>query len=143
MNLLRYGIFATLLLLVVVGCGSSKQVAIDRRSAQQAFDEGVASFAKKDYEPAMMHLDHALETPGLYPDLFTEAHVKRAICAAALGDIPSAIAELDEMARIAPELDLVYAARSYVFAKQGKKKAAKAAWVKARRINRAVEKFTD
>jgi hypothetical protein len=73
--------------------------------------------------------------------LISEAHVKRAICAAAMGDIPAANAELDKMARTAP--DLVYAARSYVLIKQGKKKAAKAAWAKARRINPSVEKFKD
>jgi len=43
----------------------------------------------------------------------------------------------------APNLDEIFAARSFVLQKQGKTKAAKSAWAKARRMNRYVRKISD
>jgi hypothetical protein len=58
----------------------------------------------------------------LYGDLADTAYVRRAVCLAELGDMPAAHTALDELEQGAPNLDQVYAARSFVLGKEGRKK---------------------
>jgi len=136
---------SALLVLIVIstlGCGSSeKQQAAKRRSAQQSFDAGVAAFESGDYAVAEHELTAALELGGLYPDLYETAQATRAVSVAAQGKFDAAHALLDKLKQSGLEKDLLFSARSAVLAKQGKIKVAKAAWAKARRFNRNVNKF--
>jgi len=125
------------------GGGSSKDAIESRQSAQKAYDDALQAIASKDYTTAKPLLDQAIDSGWLYVDMISSAYVNRAICSAAAGDFAAAHADLDEMEKGAPNLDEIFAARSYVLEKQGKTKAAKAAWSRARRMNRYVKKYTD
>jgi len=144
MKLLKF-IVVALLALPIVGCsgGSSEKVIESRQAAQKSYDEALQAIANKDYASAKPLLDQALSSGRLYGDMISPAYISRAICSAAVGDFSAAHADLDEMEKGAPNLDDVFAARSYVLEKQGKTKAAKAAWSKARRMNRYVKKIVD
>ena len=136
----------TLLLLPaiwLVGCGSSRQREQSREGANQAYRAGTAALGKRDYTNAVQQLTAAIEGGWLNIDVNVHAHVKRAIANAALDNYDAAYVDLDAAEQTSPYSDRVYAARSYVLTKQGRKKEAKAAWAKARRINRSVEKFKD
>jgi len=131
-------------ILALVGCGESKQqVAEQRLSAQQAYDQANEAFASQDYQAAKTLYEQAVATGRLFGDLVGTARVKQAICLAKLDDLTAAHAALNELEQGAPNLDEIFAARSYVLAKQGKKKAAKVAWAKARRFNYSVKKISD
>jgi tetratricopeptide (TPR) repeat protein len=127
-----------------LGCGGTAQSLIDaRKSVQEAFNAAEAAFDGKDFAVAEKEYTNALEAGGLYPDLLDIAMVKRAVSRANLGNLDQAMADLTELERYAMQMDLVYAAQSFVLAKQGKKREASAAWNKARQINRAVEQYSD
>lgn len=125
------------------GYGTDADVVQSRENAQQAYDEALQAFASQDFATAKSHLDTAIATGDLYRDVLPTAYVMRAICSASAADFAAAHADLDAMVKGAPNLDEVFAARSYVLEKQGKTKEAKSAWAKARRINRYVRKFKD
>ena len=76
-------------------------------------------------------------------DVSVDAHLNRAVACAALERFDDARADLDAAERISPSSARIYAARSYLLNKLGRKKAAQAAWIKAKRINPAVEPFKD
>ena len=113
-----------------------------RKSAQEAFNAAEAAFDGKDFSLAEKEYTAALEG-GLNIDSLDTAGVKRAVSRAELGNLDQAMADLVEWEQNAMQMDLVYAAQSYVLEKQGDTKQAKAAWKKARRINRRVRKFGD
>lgn len=127
----------------VLGCGGSSQSREDiRKTAQESFNAAETSFEGKDYTAAEKEYTVALGG-GLNIDYLDKAAVKRAICRAEMGDIDQATADLNEWEQKALQLDLVYAAQSYVFEKQGKSKEAREAWNKAKRINKNVQKLGD
>ena len=134
-----------LLFCSLVGCGrgTSPAVVETRLSAQQAYDEGVEAFQSKDFSTAEQRLTEALEAGGLYSDLFDLARARQVVAMAAQGKIEEAQAALAIFEANALEKDLVFSTRSYVLRKQGKKKESKAAWARARRINRYVKRFAD
>jgi len=127
----------------VVGCNSSGRQASKRELAYRLVQEANAALEKHQYQEARAKFSQAIDTGGLNVDIYINATIQRAICAATLGDFEAAYADLDRMEQGAPNLDVVYAARSFVLAKQGKKKEAKAVWAKARRFNRKVKPFGD
>ena len=128
----------------VVGCSSPADKLEDvRRTAQEEFDAAMTAFNARDYAAAETKLAAALKLGGLYPDLYCEAAVKQAVCWAAAGKTTEAMSELDRLEQGAPNLDQIYAARSYVLAKQGKVAESRAALAKARQLNRTVSEFKD
>ena len=138
-------IIPALLALPIAGCGygTSEDVIEQRQAAQKAYSEALQAIASKDYTAAKTLLDHAIDSGKLHLDVLSPAYVNRAICSAAAGDFAAAHADLDAMEQGAPNLDEIFAARSYVLEKQGKSKEAKAAWSKARRMNRYVKRTSD
>lgn len=144
MKPLKVFVFVSLAL-PIAGCGyrTSEEVIASRQAAQQAYDKALQGIASKDFASAKPLLDQAIDSRKLYVDVLASAYVSRAICSAAAGDFKAAHADLDEMEKGAPNLDEIFAARSFVLRKQGKTKAAKAAWARARRMNRYVKKITD
>jgi hypothetical protein len=121
------------------GCSSSGSET-DRRSAQTAYDEGTAAFVRKDYAVARDSLSQAL-IGGLYADLCDDALAMRAVCHAALGDLPAAQADIDALQRGGADESLSLAAQSFVLDKQGKGAEAKAAAQKAKLLNPQVRTF--
>ena len=129
---------------VITGCGRSAGLPEDtRKAAQQALQEGFAAFESRDYATARAKLDEALASGGVYAGSIVEARVKRAVAAAATGDMEFANAELAELEQTAPELDLVFAGRAFILKKQGKPAEARAALAKARQYNSQVQEFKD
>ena len=128
-------------LVVVLGCGGSSQVAQTRLSAQAAFSEGFDSFANKQYETARALLTEAIESGGLYIELYGDAYAMRAVAAAALGDTQAANADLQRLKNAPVDASLVLAAEASVLLKLGKKKEAELAWRRAKRLNPRVKLF--
>jgi len=125
------------------GCGTSSEVVQTREAAYAAAAKGNAAFASRDYAGAAEHLSAAVKGGGLNPDAYANAAVKLAVCYGATSKYDQAIALLEELERGAPNLDQIYAARSYVLRKQGKAAESRAALAKARQFNRAVQEFKD
>ncbi|WP_152097212.1 hypothetical protein [Lacipirellula parvula] len=128
----------------VNGCSSPADKLEDvRRSAQEQYDSAATDFAARNYSAAGQKFNAALTIGGLNPDLYCDATVKRAVCWVATGKTTEAIGELDRLEPGAPNLDQIYAARSYALAKQGKAAESRAALAKARQFNRTVQEFKD
>ena len=133
-----------LLLLTVAlqpGCGSKPVPAVDREAAIQAHAAGVAAFEKQNYQVAKDHFQMAVDSGLLNSDVLVNALIQLAVADAALGNLDEASKTLDRAARGAPSADQLLAAQSFILAKQGKTREAKAAWAKAKKINRRVKKF--
>ena len=136
--------FLLALIISAAGCGNSPELPEQVRvGAQQSLKEGLAAFESRDYATALAKLDEAIASGGVYSGSIVDARVKRAVALAATGDAAAANSELDELEQNAPDLDLIYAARSYILAKQGKAAEARAALAQARRYNRTVQEFKD
>jgi Tfp pilus assembly protein PilF len=130
--------------LAAAGCRRSTDLPEEKRkNAQQAYQEGVAAFESRDFTTARDKLNEAISSGAVYSGSIVDAKVRFAVATAATGDIGAATAQLDELEKNAPDLDLVYAARSYVLAKQGKLAESRAALAKARQYNRTVQEFKD
>ncbi len=133
-------------LCVVIAAGCSypgeKQEDI-RRAASEAYNAGLTAFASKDYATAESSLTGALDGGGLNPDQFADTSIKRAVCWGATGKPTEALEALQQIESWGENLDAVYAARSYVLAKQGKLAESRAALAKARQYNRTVQEFKD
>ena len=143
MNISLIALLASLAL-CALGCGGSTQDAVNvRLSAKESYEAAEEAFEAKDFSLAEKKYANALEGGGLYPDLIETAWVMRAISRAELGDVDQALNDLNELEHHAMQLDIVYAAQSFVLAKKGDSRGASVAWNKARRINRAVKKFSD
>lgn len=138
-----YTAIVGILILAILGCSNNTtQETIDQRqAAQQAYDQSLEALARGDIEAAKPLLDKVIELGTLPIDLRCSAYVKRAVCLAISGDFESAHADLDEMEKGAPNMDEVLSARSFVFEKQGKTRESKAAWAKARQLNRYVARI--
>lgn len=135
-------IMTAIICTALVGCGGTSEDVIESRKAgQQAYDNALQSMAAKDYAAAKEQLETAIKHGRLQLDVKATAYTKLAACQAATGDISAAHATLDDLQQQAPNMDEVFAARSFVFQQEGKTKQAKAAWAKARRMNRYVEKI--
>jgi tetratricopeptide (TPR) repeat protein len=141
----RMGCIGTwIAILLLTGCSSSDaDNAAIRQSASDAYSAGIQAFDAKDYPKAVESFSVAISQGGLNPDSYTDAAVKLAVGYGATGKFDEAAQLLDNLERGAPELDLVYAARSYVLAKQGKLAESRAALAKARQYNRTVQEFKD
>jgi len=140
---LTSGLVLFLAMAICVGCGGGTSSGlVDRRQqAQQYFDQGQEDFDNGDFQSAREHFDQAITGGGLHPDIYTEAHIMRAVCAAHESDFAAAHEDLDKMEQGAPDPDRIFAARSFVFAKEGKMNESRNLWNQARRINPRVRQF--
>jgi Tfp pilus assembly protein PilF len=138
----RFVLVLMLALLAGGGCGrSGKQLEQVRVDANQRFREATDAFESKDYATAATKFDEVVENGGVNADLYVIAMLKRSLAWAATGNFDQAHAGLDELEAGAPDLDQILAARSTVFAQQGKTSEARAALAKAKRINRRIRAF--
>src|SRR5687768_3040007 len=105
----------------IIGCSyPGEDSANTRRAASQAYNEATAALASRDYSLATSKFTAAIDLGGLNPDLYADACLKRAICHGASGKYDEALAELNQLESAGLDRDKIYAARSYVLAKQGK-----------------------
>jgi hypothetical protein len=116
-------------------------LATTREEASAALERGFKAFEQANYSAAAPDLELGVKSGGLSPDAYCSAAVKLAVCYAADGKFDEANTLLDQLERGAPNMDEVYAARSYVLKKQGKAVESRAALAKARQRNRAIQEF--
>lgn len=123
--------------LLITGC-SKTEVAnnVDSGAAYNSADEAMQA---KDYAAAIEHFTTAMEAGGLNPDQYADSRIRRAECYGRTGDYPAAHADLDNAEMGAPDMDRVYATRSFVFEAEGKKSEASSAMAKAKKENRSVK----
>jgi len=127
---------------MLLGCGDKTQKTAERREvAGQAYDEALDAFQNRDFAGARELFTQAIEVDALHGDRIAPAHIMRAVSAAHEGDFAAAHDDLDRMEGGAPEMDQVHAARSFVFAQEGKANEARAAWNEARKFNPRVRQF--
>lgn len=131
-----------LVTIAFVGCGGggSSESESTRQTAASAYESAQTAFNNKDYAKAKESYDLALKG-GLYSDLIGPARARRAICLAETGDADGAMQEIVALEGGAPNIDEVFAAKSYILAKQGKIPESNAAWAQAVKINRSIKKF--
>jgi tetratricopeptide (TPR) repeat protein len=136
-------ITALALALPIAGCGGAPgaQLEATRRAANDALREAIVDFASKNYAAAEPKLTAALTEGGLNPDLWCEAMAKRAVCWGAAGRYDEALAELNRIGSAAPNQAEIFAARSFIFKKQGKLAEANAALAQAKRWDRTIKEF--
>ena len=133
-----------LLAALAAGCSNSGEKQADsRRAAAEAYSSALTAFSSKDYATAEQAFTNAIDLGGLNPDLMVDASIKRAVCWGSAGKPIEAIAELQKIETWGASPDAVYAARSYVLAKQGKAAESRAALAKARQYNRTVQELKD
>lgn len=129
---------------ITAGCRRSNELSEDKRvAAREAYNEGVAALESRQYAVARDKLQEAISSGAIYSGSIVDAKVRLAIATAGTGDLPAASTQLDDLERNAPELDMVFAAKAYVLAKQGKAAESRAALAKARQYNRSVQEFRD
>ena len=126
----------------LVGCNAEKNRNLSRKEAAQAYQDGTAALESRDYTTAVEKLTQALDGGWLGYET-VNAFTRRAIANAALGNYDAALADLDVAEQGEGETVETLVARTYVWEKQGKKRAAKQAWGKARRWDRRVKKIED
>jgi Tfp pilus assembly protein PilF len=143
MAAIRFRFVVLALALASSGCGGDPAASLedDRIAAYAAYNEASTAFASKDYAGAEAKLALALQANVLNPDVYCEATAKYAVCLAAAGKYPEATAELDKLGPAAPNQGEIFAARAFIFKKQGKVAEANAAMAKARQYNRAIKEF--
>jgi tetratricopeptide (TPR) repeat protein len=129
------------LLLAVLAAGCSggahpEQIA----SAEAAYTTGIEAFDAGRYDEAAQRLSEALDGGGLNADMYSDAHLHRALARMELQDYAAAMQDLDVLEQGAPDLDRVYRARAQVYLKQGDREQAAEAFHQARNINPAIEK---
>jgi tetratricopeptide (TPR) repeat protein len=110
--------------------------------AQAALHAAQAALAGKNLDEAIPLLTAAIESGVLPPEDAARALVDRATCLARVDMFDLAHADLDAAANAAPP-DEVHAARSFVFAEEGKAAEAEGEFEKARLVNPSVERIRD
>lgn len=138
----RIGLLTVFSGMVVLGCGSAAKQGQSRETAAKSYQAGITALESRDYSGAVEHLTAALEG-GWLGYTTVSAYTKRAIAQAALGNYDEAHADLDQAEAGEGASAQTYAARSYVFEKQSQPKEAKAAWNRARKLDRRVKKIED
>jgi hypothetical protein len=134
--------YACVALLAVSLAGCSKQAdPAAMAAAQKSLDAAQAALAEKNLNEASPLLTAAIESGVLSPGDAAAALIDRAVCLARVGMFDLAHDDLDA-AKAAP-LDDVHAARSFVFAEEGKPSEAEAVFQKARQINPSVQRIAE
>jgi tetratricopeptide (TPR) repeat protein len=128
-----------LLCVSACGCGDTATVA-QRQSSQSAFDAGVKAFDSGHFSDAEFQFTAAIDAGQLVPDMYCDAFIRRAIARAEIGQTEAALADLDTIARDAPDLDRVHAARARVYLRMGNRDQAASEFQLATKINPRLEK---
>jgi Tfp pilus assembly protein PilF len=123
---------------ICIGCGESEQ-ALHRMNSADSMRFGLESYASKNYADAHKHLTDALTIGGLHADAYAEVLVKRAVASAHLKQFDAALEDLDRASQGAPQMDVIHAARAFVFQCQGNREAATTEFAVAKRINPSIQ----
>jgi tetratricopeptide (TPR) repeat protein len=135
---------AILLTAVLIAAGCGDQVTPARRvDAQSAADQAKQATVQKDYAAAEAAWTKAVSAGTLDPDQLVNAMIQRAVCRARLKKFNDALADLDSIKDVTPNLDEYHVARSFVLRAQGNSGQAQAEFAKARRLNPSIQPLND
>lgn len=126
-------------LVFVLGCGSAQIAESTVASSEQNVAAAVAAFTAGDATKAEQTASQAIEGGGLPVDLFVQALMVRAAARGILGSYDNALADLDQAAQGAGEMDKVHALRSLILTAKGDATAAAAELTKAKQFNKNVK----
>lgn len=134
---------AALLFVVILLSGCDGASTAQRADAQSSLDAASEAAQRKDYVAAEAAWTRAIEIGSLNPDQYVKAHLQRAICRARNKKFSEALADLDTIRDVAPNMDEYHAARSFVLGKQGNDVLSRAEMQQARRLNPAIQPIKD
>jgi len=134
-----------LLATALLGCGADPLAdrAAKGKIAEESLNAGLQAYQSKDFETAAAQLKQACDAGTLILDLQIDARLKRAVALAHLGQFDVALGELAELEKGAPHLEHVYAARSFVFKKQGKQAEALAEFARAKKLSPSIQPISE
>jgi hypothetical protein len=132
-------IFMIVALVFTLGCGSSQIAESTVASSEQNVAAAVNAFTAGDATKAEQTASQAIDGGGLPVDLFVQALMVRAAARGVLGSYDNALADLDQAAQGAGEMDKVHALRSLILTAKGDASAAAAELTKAKQFNKNVK----
>lgn len=132
-------LMAGILCFLASGCGPAQIAESKIASSEKNVSDSVAAFASGDATQAEQSASQAIDGGGLPADLFVQALMVRAAARGVLGSHDTALADLDQAAQGAGELDKVHALRSLILAAKGDSQGAAAELAKAKQINKNVK----
>lgn len=124
---------------LISGCGSSQLPESQVASSEQSVAAAVAAFTAGDATKAEQAATQAIDGGGLPVDLFVQALMVRAASRGVLGSFDTALADLDQAAQGAGEMDKVHALKSLVFSAKGDSQAAAQELAKAKELNKTLK----
>lgn len=136
-----YGFLLAAVALCQMGCSGDAGNPDLRKSAEQALTDGRAAFDQAQYDQAHEQLGLAIQG-GLNADLYSDALVHHAVASIHLDKFDEAQADFEQLDQGATNMDQVFAAKSFLALKQGKKAEANRFWQQAVRENPKVKKFS-
>lgn len=122
------------------GCSRQRDPAI-LASAEQNLDAAKEAMDRQDYAAALELLNQSVSAGGLFVDLLSDAHLRRAECLARLGQYDDALQILTEQAAGTPHLARLSAIRSFVYQKKGNTVEAGKAWREALKFDPTIQKL--
>lgn len=126
----RRGHFAMALLAVTCALGGAACDKVDSvgpitRSSLDAMEEGKTKMAAGDHAAARELFAAAVSAGGLHPDIYCEARMQQATCAAKMGDFDDALAIVNELAQGASDMMKVDSLRASILSQRDKAVAAR------------------
>lgn len=111
--------------LCAAACDKVDTVGPITRSSLDAIEDGKAKMAAGDYSAARALFTTAVSAGGIQPDMYCEARIQQATCAAKLGDFDDALAIVNELSQGAPDIARVDALRKKILSLRDKATATK------------------
>ena len=126
-----------------MGCGSSQVAESKVATSEQNVTDSVTAFSAGDFAKAEQAASNAIDGGGLPVDLFVKALMVRAASRGIAGQFDTALADLDQAAQGAGEMDQVHGLKSLILSAKGDAKPAAEELVKAKQFNKTLKLPTD
>ena len=136
-----YGITLVFMVISQLSCSGDAGNPDMRQSAEKALQDGRSALEQGQFEQAFVYFGQATEG-GLNADLYSDALVHHAVAAIHLEKFDEAQADFERLDQGATNMDQVFAAKSFLALKQGKKTEASRYWQQAVRANPKVKKYS-
>jgi tetratricopeptide (TPR) repeat protein len=129
--------------LFATGCGSSQVAESKVATSEQSVTDSITAFSAGDFAKAEQAASQAIDGGGLPVDLFVKALMVRAASRGIAGQFDTALADLDQAAQGAGEMDQVHGLRSLILSAKGEAKTAAEELAKAKQFNKTLKLPTD
>jgi hypothetical protein len=132
-------LLAVVVCFLTAGCQPSQIAESKIASSEKNVAASLTAFMSGDVTTAEQTATQAIEGGGLPADLFVQALMIRAAARGILGSYDNALADLDQAAQGAGDMDKVHALRSLILTAKGDPQGSAAELAKAKQINRNVK----